>query len=399
MAAASEVKSQKVKAKKYRDNQFTVALQYCRAIFLNILRRMYGAFSHGYNRIFFIFAPQNKEIMKSKLFLLLFACLPVFSFAQSALTIFSEDGDRFFLVLNGQKQNSNPQTNIRIDGLAQPQYSVKIIFEDKTKPEISKNVMVNDPTTNAPADVTYKIKKQKDGDLKIRYFSAIPVAPSYVAPPDVYVMHYGQPEQSTTVTQTTVTTTNNVAPNGGNVNMNVGAGGVNMSINVNDPSNGNGGVSMNMNVNDPNMNGNGGVGISVSDPNRNTTSTTTRTTTTSYSTTPASTGSYDNVQPARAGCQYPMDAPSFRSAKETVSKASFEDTKLSTAKTILNSNCFSTDQVIAICNTFSFEQSKLDFAKYAYGKCTDQGNYFKVGNIFSFDASRTELNDHISAGH
>ncbi len=91
-----------------------------------------------------------------------------------------------------------------------------------------------------------------------------------------------------------------------------------------------------------------------------------------------------------------MDPGGFRSAKETVSKASFDETKLSTAKTILTSNCMSTDQVIAICNLFSFEASKLDFAKYAYSRTTDPGNYFKVGNIFSFDASRTELNDHIS---
>ena len=335
--------------------------------------------------------------MKLKLFLLLaVACLPAFSFAQSALTIFSEDGDRFYLVLNGQRQNNTPQTNIRIDGLSQPYYSAKIQFEDKSKPDISKNIPVTDPGTSNPADVTYKIKRTKDGELKIRYFSATPVPPNYVAPPDVYVMHFGQqdapppppPAASTTVTQTTVTTTNTPPPAAG-INVNAGMGGVNMSINVSDPNmNGNGGVNMNMNVN-PNM-------------NATTTQTTTTRTTTSYSNTTSNTGSYNTPPPpppARAGCTYPMDMNSFNSAKETVSKASFEDTKLSTAKTILNSNCFSTGQVIEICKMFSFEESKLEFAKYAYSKCTDQGNYFKVGNIFSFDASRTELNDFINNAH
>ena len=97
-------------------------------------------------------------------------------------------------------------------------------------------------------------------------------------------------------------------------------------------------------------------------------------------------------------CRFAMDGSSFRSAKETVTKASFDETKISTAKTILTSNCMSTDQIIQICNLFSFEASKLDFAKYAYDHTTDPGNYFKVGNIFDFDASRTELNDYIS-GH
>jgi hypothetical protein len=93
-----------------------------------------------------------------------------------------------------------------------------------------------------------------------------------------------------------------------------------------------------------------------------------------------------------------MDANTFRSALETVKKASFEETKLSTAKTVLSSNCMSTDQITQICKQFSFEESKLDFAKFAHARCTDPGNYFKIGNIFSFDASRTELNEFIS-GH
>lgn len=324
--------------------------------------------------------------MKLKFALLLtIVLLPMFALAQSSLTIFSEDGDKFYLVLNGQKQNQVAQTNVRIDGLSQPYYSAKILFEDPAKPEISKNIPVNDPSTNANADVTYKIKRTNSGELKIRYFSATPVQPNYVAPPDMYVMHYGQPAPpppSQVVTQTTVTTTNSVPPPsqpGASFNMNTGAGGVNMSINVNDP-NGSGGMNMNMNVNDPNMN------------NTATQTTTTRTTTysnTGYSTPPP-------PPPSQAGCQYAMDPGSFKSAKETVAKASFEDTKLSTAKTILGSNCFSTNQVMEICKLFSFEESKLDFAKFAYSKTTDPGNYFKVGNIFTFDASKTELNEYIS---
>lgn len=315
--------------------------------------------------------------------MLLIALCPFVSFAQSSLTIFSEDGYKFYLVLNGQKQNNVAMTNVRIDGLAQPQYAVKIIFEDASKPEISKNIPTVDPGTNAFADVTYKIKTTKDGDLKMRYFSATPVVPNYVPPADVYVMHYGQPapppppamQGGTTVTQTTVTQSGGPAVGGVGASFNVGGAGVNMNINISDPT------------------------ISSS-------STVTRTTTTTTS----SSGGYNNNNyndapppppppPSRgAGCRYAMDAGTFRSAKETISKASFEDTKMSTAKSILSSNCVSTDQVIAICNLFSFEQSKLDFAKFAYDRTTDPGSYFKVGNIFSFDASRTELNEYIS-GH
>ncbi len=305
--------------------------------------------------------------MKLKLTLLLSVALfPLFAFAQGgSLTIFSEDGDKFYLLLNGQKQNNTPQANVRIDALTQPYYKAKIVFEDKAKGDIDKNITVTDAATNAPADVVYKIKN-KDGEMKLRFFSTQPIQPNYTPPADVYSMHYGQDAPAApanTVTQTTVTTTQ-VNPNS---SMSVSAPGVNISVNMPDGSMG---------------------------------TTTTETTVTRSTTTTTSDNSYNQAQPAAqpAGCQYPMDFGSFKSAKETVQKASFEDTKLSTAKSILAGNCVSTDQVMAICKLFSFEASKLDFAKFAYGKTTDKGNYFKVGSIFDFDASKTDLNNFISNG-
>jgi hypothetical protein len=135
--------------------------------------------------------------------------------------------------------------------------------------------------------------------------------------------------------------------------------------------------------------------INVNDPN-STVTRTTQTTTTSSSF--SSNSEYSTPPPPPNGCQQPMDWNNFKSAKETVKNASFEDTKYSTAKSILSSNCLSTDQVIQICQLFSFEEKKLQFAKDAYPKTTDRGNYFKVGNVFSFDASKTDLNSFINNG-
>ena len=307
--------------------------------------------------------------MKLRLLTLLFiAFMPLFSLAQgSSLTIFSEDGDKFILYLNGVQQNNVSQTNLRLDGLTQPHYKAKIVFDDKAKGNVDKNIQVVDPATSAPADIVYKIKN-KDGEMKLRYYSAQPVQPNYVPPADVHVVHYGQPDVVTTTTQTTVTTT------GGNT----GNGGVSFGLNG-------GGVNINVNVPDPGMNG--GV-----------TQTTTTTTTTS-----SSSSAYSQQEPVAqpvqpAGCQYPMDWNSFKSAKQTVEKATFEDTKLSSAKAILASNCFSCDQVAQICQLFGFEDTKLKFAKFAYPKTTDQGNYFKVANVFTFDASKEELNNFIANG-
>jgi Domain of unknown function (DUF4476) len=338
--------------------------------------------------------------MKLMSFLLTgFLALTFAAKGQGVLTVFSEDGDKFYLILNGLKQNAAPQTNVRVDGLTNEYYSCKVIFEDASKPEITKNVGLKDMATGNFAEATYRIKKNNSGEMKMRFFSFTPVPQTYNAPPDVYVVHYGQ-SPSTTVTQTTVTNTaSNTASGGNGVNMNVGANGMNMSVGAN-------GVSMNMNVHDPNnANGNVSINMNMGDGNMGSGTTTTTTTTTrsssSSSYNSSSNGAYNNSNNSgsgNSGCTYPMDMSSFQSAKKSISGASFEETKMSTAKTILASNCVTTNQVIEICKMFDFENTKLDFAKFAYSKTTDKGNYFKVGDVFSFDASKTDLNNFIANG-
>ena len=46
---------------------------------------------------------------------------------------------------------------------------------------------------------------------------------------------------------------------------------------------------------------------------------------------------------------------------------------------------------------FSFEDSKLDFAKYAYERTYDIDNYYKVNDAFTFESSVDELNEYIQA--
>ena len=117
------------------------------------------------------------------------------------------------------------------------------------------------------------------------------------------------------------------------------------------------------------------------------------------STTSTGMGFGNNAIPQSPPCHDPMDGNSFKSAKQTVAKASYEETKLSAAKAILTSNCLNADQVIQICKLFGFEQSKLDFAKSAYAKTTDRAGYSsKVAGVFTFDASKKSLNDFISNG-
>ncbi len=282
------------------------------------------------------------------------------------LTVFSEEGDKFFLILNGERQNDKAQTNMRVEDLTQPQYSTKVIFDDQSLGEITKTLFLNDPN-GALMDVTYKIKRDKNGKPKLGAlpFSAVPVRQGYVAPSNVYVVHSGAPVQTTTVTtpaSTTVTQTTTTRT-GETVNANVNVGGIGMNVTINDPL-------LNTTA---------------------TTTTTTRTTTSTQSTTP----------PAQVGCNgaYPMSSTDFTSALTTIKNQGFSDTQLKTAKQIAGSNCLSAAQVVEICKIFGFEETKLDFAKFAYDYCTEKRNYFKVNGVFGFSSSSDELNEYIQSRH
>ncbi len=298
--------------------------------------------------------------MKSFLFSIILS-FPILLSAQQRighLTIFSEDGDKFFVMLNGEKQNTVAQTNLRIEDLIQPYYSAKIIFEDASiTPIEKKNLQITD-FNGVMMDVTYRIKKDKAGKVKLQPYSAIEVRPDFVAPVGTTVHHYGSAPQNGDAV-TTTTTTSNAA------NANINVGGMNMSI-------------------------------SIDDPNATTSTTTTRTTTTRTTTSVNNQPVTIVNNPNPNNCNYPMGSANFTSAKNTITNAKFDESKLSTAKSIISANCLSTDQIVEICNMFSFEQTKLDFAKAAYSRTTDKANYFKMSNVFDFDASKEELNSFIS---
>jgi hypothetical protein len=225
-----------------------------------------------------------------------FLLTALFSFSQSNLTIFSNDGKQFYAIMNGIKQNSLPKTNVYISGIKNGNYAVKIIFADGVTADIDKNVMITEPS-----DITTKITFKK-GKGKLQLMS---LEPTHGVLTDPSTVVYRSSDASVytdapVVTQQTVTTTNTTTTqttnnqNGG-VNMNVGVtdngtnqgmnqtttvtnnstqtsnGGMNMNVNVTDPTynNSNGGMNMNMNVADPNNpNGNMGINmnVNVTDP-------------------------------------------------------------------------------------------------------------------------------------
>jgi hypothetical protein len=92
-----------------------------------------------------------------------------------------------------------------------------------------------------------------------------------------------------------------------------------------------------------------------------------------------------------------MSSANFSNALATVRKQSFDDTKLSTVKQVASANCLSVGQISQLASLITFEDSKLEFAKFAYDRCTDPTNYFNLNNIFSFSSNVESLNEYINS--
>ncbi len=295
--------------------------------------------------------------------------------------IFSENGELFTVILNGLQQNQQPTTNVKLSSLNAEWYKMKVRFNDAAIGTKDFNLGVS-----LGNERSFALHKKNNGDYSLRMISETPLAQ---APPtqngQTEVQYGSAPVQgggTTTITSQTTTTNMGGAP----------MGGVNMGMNVNGM----------------------GVGISVSgmDMGAGSTTTTTTTTTTSSSSS-SSMGTMDTPPPAYQapepqhynmpgyngpiGCPYPMSREDFNSAKGSISSKPFEESKMTIAKQIIGSNCLTCSQVKEIMGLFSFENTKLDFAKYAYGYTFDLGNYYKLNDAFTFSSSIDDLNKYIES--
>ncbi|MEI6555680.1 MAG: DUF4476 domain-containing protein [Paludibacter sp.] len=321
-----------------------------------------------------------------RLFLIGFAFMATFALkAQTSnLNFFTEQGERFSLIIDGILQNKIPQTNILVTELPATKFKIKIVFENKTMADLDKYIYLSHDKQSS-----YVITRNSSGYYMIRFLKDISIAEAAAPSMSQSVISYhSEPETSTTTTSTTTVVKNN--PNQG------------IGFNVQDPVTG---ANINMNVNV------GGLGEELSNSSiSTTTTTTTRSTGTVIN---GSTYSERDAEPERHhehhnkdkyvlqgyngiyGCQMPMFVGDFESAKKSISSKSFEDSKLTIAKQIIQSNCLLSTQVKEILLLFSFEETRLTFAKFAYAYTLDLGNYYKLNDAFTFESSIDELNKYI----
>jgi hypothetical protein len=88
----------------------------------------------------------------------------------------------------------------------------------------------------------------------------------------------------------------------------------------------------------------------------------------------------------------------FFAAQRVMERENFDNARLLYAKRISDENWLSAEQVKGLARFFSFDNSRMEFVKYAYSKTTDKGNFSVVCNAFDSGYSKDELMNFIRTG-
>lgn len=380
--------------------------------------------------------------------------LAISGFAQSySLTVFNNSGQQFFVIMNGIKQNSLPLTNVKVAGLTEGSYEVKLIFADGKTADINKKIYLAEPGDYL-ARVTFKKGKGKlqyfgttgggsqapGGATNVNYrpneqavYSDQPQVqtpvqtPQPVVTPPVSQQNSGVSTtvtntqnpgnvQSGTTIQSTQTTTTTTQTNG-----NAPTGGINMNVSVTDPTaTGNGNVGTSTTIVDPETGEtiNVNIGISMSGMGTGNEGVNTQTTTTTTTTTTSSSSSSSNIQqqvqtngqtvpPVQ---QAPVSVPSTTKQPVSVTciqvftsttyvdelkKMSFDEDRLTSIRSSLKTTCLTTIQATKILETLTFSGDRLEIAKFMYPRLTDSVNALQLNKLFTFETEKEEFTEFV----
>lgn len=297
------------------------------------------------------------------------------SFAQnSSFTVFSSGGEKFTLILNGIKINSSPETRVEAKDLNLPNYKARIEFEEKSRGIVEQTLWFE-----KPQDLVSEVRMNNRGRYVLRVVSIsdavdkpkasvgfIPSETSEPAPAQPSTSHQVKTEVQSDV-NTTVTTTTTIDENEEEVK--VSAPGIN--INVRMPA-----------------------------------AITKRTTVTTKTSSSGNIHEMDeapqtapaNPTPASPNrCNSSATPADFNSVRGSINSKSFEDSKLTTAKQATRGKCFTSAQIRDIMKLFKFEESRLDYAKFAYDFVFDASNYYLVNEAFTFESSIEDLDNYIGS--
>lgn len=379
--------------------------------------------------------------------------------AQSNLSIFNNSGQRFYVILNGIKQNSMAQTNVSVSGIKEGGYSVKLIFEDGKTPDIDKNFFLDEPS-----DITTKVVFKK-GKGKLQLVSMLPTSGAVQSnsvsyrPNDTFVYSDQKPVSVNQITSPpvngngtnqSVNETTNTNSQNSNVNQNASINNPasNQQMNVNSSSTftntssnvsvgntpQNVQLSIGMNTNGSNgeptdmLNGNVNLSINLNgnlngsiNETQTTQTTITQSQTVTSSNNASSSQNQANLNNSSANISVNNNTQNsnnsttnqnfndqsvnsnctktigdFEGFMKDLKTHSFEDDKIETIKKDLFSSCVYHQQAYKIIETLNFEDNRFEIAKFLYARTLDkQLSERGILPLFTFDSTKMEWREYL----
>lgn len=100
---------------------------------------------------------------------------------------------------------------------------------------------------------------------------------------------------------------------------------------------------------------------------------------------------------AHSACSSAMDENTFSATKSGVSSQPTPESKLQVAKQIINAVCMSVEQISGVMQILAADEAKLDYAKYAYDYAFDPQNYASLAALFELTSSVDDFNQFIAS--
>lgn len=329
--------------------------------------------------------------MLKKLFVLLFV-LPLYSSAQnfrSTLIFSAEQGDAFFVYLNGKKQNAAAQANVTIHGLELPYYDVRIEFLNSAiKPIEKKNIAAAD-SDDKPMQVTYKVRKDKSGKARLSFYAMLP--PVSVA--ETHPAMFPELKKDTVAAATPDTTTSKALLS--NVS------GAKISFPKKEETRPKADSALKVEVagtkkepqatNKPQIKPTTAAAKPVQ-PNVS------RENPAKKPVEQAKKEKVDELPPLKKCNDWPLMKEEFQKIKQQLVDVKSESTRLVKAKSLSSANCLLVSQVGEIASLFTSDAARLDFMRYAYSATIDRPNFDRLKKLIS-DAAVKNAFDKFLASH
>jgi hypothetical protein len=347
--------------------------------------------------------------------ILLILLLPVFSYAQptGSLIIISEQGDPFYLYLNGQKMNDTAITKIRLDGLSGEYYTVKADFKSSAIQPITKRLYLMDDNFKM-SDATYRIRKDKSGKARFVFFSMQTPNHQYKPEAGMKVIYFNRQDAAPASEMNPASETENT-PEGKRTENSIltNVKGATVSVpntkapETKAPAKKAETPTPQKEINQPETAKEKPKNVSVADKAEVKKEVKSETAPAAKKeakadkevkkevkneTVPAvkndakaEVKKVDKAEayPSKKCNDWPMMKADFLNARKSVEDAKTDKLKLAKAKEMATANCLLVSQISDVSALITDEKMKLEFVQYAYGFTIDKNNYQRLEKLFT----------------